>query len=268
MGNIITLTTDYGTRDAFAASIKGVILKINPLAQLYDISNEVAPQDVWEGAFTLKSAYNHFPKGTIHLAVVDPGVGGGRRPIIVVTESYYFVGPDNGIFSLVYQEAERIRVHHITSTHYFQPSPGPTFHGRDVFAPVVSWLSKGIPSGNFGDEIMDYMKLNVPVPKVGPQGIDGHVVHIDRFGNAITNITFKEIRNFLPEGQGTAALAVQVAGKEIRGLKQYYAEAAPSTAGAIFNSSGNLEIFVFKQNARTVLGIKRGDTVRLLLPPA
>lgn len=266
MAGLITLTTDYGVRDSFTASIKGVILKVNPQAQFVDISHEIAPQDIWEAAFTLRSAHSYFPKGTIHLAVVDPGVGGGRRPIIVVTESYYFVGPDNGLFSLVYQDAERIRVHHITSTHYFQPSPGPTFHGRDIFAPVVGWLSKGIPSGNFGDEITDYMKLNVPMPKKTQNGIDGHVVHIDRFGNVITNITFKEVRALLPEGEGTVAVTVTVGTKEIKGLKRFYAEATPGEAGAIINSSGFLELFVYKQNARTALSVKRGDAVRLMLP--
>jgi S-adenosylmethionine hydrolase len=118
MSSIITLTTDYGNRDSFAASMKGVILKINPQTQIVDVSHEIGPQDIWEAAFTLKSAYTAFPKGTVHLAVVDPGVGSGRRPIIVVTDSYYFVGPDNGLFSLIYHEAERIRVHHITSSHY------------------------------------------------------------------------------------------------------------------------------------------------------
>lgn len=266
MAGVITLTTDYGSRDAFAASIKGVLLKVNPQAQIIDVTNEIAPQDIWEAAFTLRSAYNYFPKGTIHLAIVDPGVGGSRRPIIVVTESYYFVGPDNGIFSLIYLEAERLRVHHITSTHYFQPSPGPTFHGRDVFAPVASWLSKGIPSGNFGEEITDYVKLNVPVPKRTQTGIDGHVVHIDRFGNVITNITYKELRGVLAEGEGTVALGIQVAGREIKGMKRFYAEAAPGEPAAIINSSGYLEVFVFKQNARQALGIKRGDVVRLQLP--
>lgn len=266
MAGLITLTTDYGTRDAFAASVKGVVLKINPQAQIVDISNEIAPQDIWEAAFTLRSAYAYFPKGTIHLAVIDPGVGGGRRPIIVVTESYYFVGPDNGLFSLVYQEAERLRVHHITSTHYFQPSPGPTFHGRDIFAPVAAWLSKGIPSGNFGDEITDYIKLNVPVPKKTSAGMDGHVVHIDRFGNVITNITFKDIRTLLPEGEGADSVSVHLAGREISGLKRFYAEATAGEASAIINSSGYLEVFVYKQNARNALSVKRGDIVRLIIP--
>ncbi len=265
MPAIITLTTDYGARDPFTASVKGVILRINPQAQIVDISNEITPQDIWEAAYVLKSAYSHFPKGTVHLAVVDPGVGSGRRPIVVVTESYYFVGPDNGIFSLIYRDAERLRVHHITSTHYFLPSPGPTFHGRDVFAPVAGWLAKGIPSGNFGEEITDFSKLNVPAPKVTSNGIEGHVVHIDRFGNVITDILYQDIQPLLREGADLEAASVLAAGKEIKGLKKYYAEVAPGVPGAIINSSGALEIFMFKQNARTALSIKRGEVVRLTI---
>lgn len=260
---IITLTSDFGSRDYFTASVKGVILKINPTAQLIDISHEIAPQDIWESAYVLKQAYSYFPKGSVHLAVVDPGVGTSRRPIIVVTESYYFVGPDNGLFSLIYQEAERIRVHHITAGHYFLPNPGPTFHGRDIFAPVAAWLAKGIPSGNFGDEITDYAKLNVPLPKVTENNIDGHVVHIDRFGNIITSITYKEIQPLLGEGADPGLASVTLAGKQIKGLKKFYAEAAPGEPGAIINSSGALEIFMYKQNARTTLSVKRGEGVRL-----
>ncbi len=263
MSPLITLTSDFGTKDAFAASMKGVIYKLNPQAQIVDITHEIGPQDIWEAAFTLKTAYSHFPKGTIHLAVVDPGVGSGRRPIIVVTESYYFIGPDNGIFSLIYQEAERLRVHHITASHYFLPSPGPTFHGRDIFAPSAAWLSKGIPSGNFGDVIEDYVKLNVPMPKTTANTIDGHVIHIDRFGNVITNIAFKNIQALVPEGAELGPVSVGVAGKEIRGLKKFYAEAAAGEPSAIINSSGYLEVYLFKQNARTALSLKRGEPVKL-----
>jgi S-adenosylmethionine hydrolase len=268
MSAIITLTTDYGGKDGFVASMKGVILKIDSQATIVDISNEISPQDIWEAAYILKSSYSYFPKGTVHLAVVDPGVGSGRKPIIVVTESYYFVGPDNGVFSLIYQEAERIRVHHITSSHYFLPMPGPTFHGRDIFAPVAGWLSKGIASGNFGEEITDYVKLNIPSSKTTPNGIEGHIVHIDRYGNIITNITFDDIKALYPEGVDLGAASVSFAGKDIKGLNKYYAEAAPGTPGAIINSSGALEIFMFKQNAKTVLSVKRGEVVRLAFTPA
>jgi S-adenosyl-L-methionine hydrolase (adenosine-forming) len=266
MATIVTLTTDFGSKDPFTGSIKGVMLKINPQVQIVDISNEIAPQDVWEAAYTLKTAGSYFPKGTVHLAVVDPGVGSTRRPIIAVTESYYYVGPDNGLFSLVFQEAERLRVHHITSTHYFLPNPGSTFHGRDIFAPVAAWLSKGIPSGNFGEEITDFVKLNVPQPKAAGNTIDGHVIHIDRFGNIITNITFKQLQPLISEGAFLANAVVQIAGKEIKGLKNYYAESAPGVPGAIMNSSGSLEVFLFKQNARAALSVKRGEAVRLSVP--
>lgn len=267
MSTIVTLTSDFGSRDSFAASVKGVILKINPLAQIVDITHEIGPHDIWEAAFTLQSAYKYFPKGTVHLAVVDPGVGSGRRPIIVVTESYYFIGPDNGLFTLIYNEAERIRVHHITSSHYSLASQGATFHGRDIFAPATGWLTKGIPSGNFGDEITDFVKLNVPVPKVTAQGIDGHIVHIDRFGNVITNIIYQDIKALMPDGPDSGQIGIQVAGKEIKGLKKFYAEAAPGEPGAIINSSGHLEIFLFKQNARAALGSKRGELVKLIIQP-
>jgi S-adenosylmethionine hydrolase len=268
MSNLITLTTDYGTRDPFVASMKGIILKTNPQDQMLDVTHEIAPQDIWEAAFTLRNTYAHFPKGTIHLAVVDPGVGSGRRPIIVVTESYYFVGPDNGLFSLVYRDAERLRVHHITAGHYFNTNPGPTFHGRDIFAPVAAWLAKGIPSGNFGDEITDFIKLNVPVPKRTGNTIDGHVVHADRFGNVITNITYKDVLSLIPDGGTMGPVSVAVMGKEIKGLKKFYAEAAQGEPGAIINSLGNVEIFLFRQNARTTLAIKRGEIVHLTVHPA
>jgi len=265
MANYITLLTDYGTRDPFVASMKGIIIKTNPQAQIIDITHEIAPQDIWESAFTLASVYKQFPKGTIHLAVVDPGVGSGRRPIIVITEGYYFVGPDNGLFSLIYQDAERIRVQHITAGHYFIANAGPTFHGRDIFAPVAAWLSKGIPSGNFGEEITNFVKLNVPSTKRTDAGIEGHVVHVDRFGNLITNITYKDVQSLASGEVDTGMAVVTVGGKEIKGLKRFYAEAAPGEPGAIINSNGHLEIFLFRQNARTALAIKRGEAVRCSL---
>lgn len=267
MPAIVTLTTDFGSKDSFTGSMKGVILKINPEAQIIDITNEISPQDIWEAAFSLKTSYSYFPKGTVHLAVVDPGVGSNRRPIMAVTESYYFVGPDNGIFSLIFKDADRLRVHHVTASHYFLSKPGPTFHGRDIFAPVAAWLSKGTPSGNFGEEIEDYVKLNVPVPRISPTGIEGHAIHIDRFGNVITNITHTDVQTIAPEGTDLKQVTISIGGREIRGLRKFYAEAAPGEPGALINSSGYLEVFLFKQNARTGLSLKRGEAVRLALQP-
>ncbi len=267
MAAIVTLTTDFGSKDSFAGSMRGAILKVNPQAQIVDISNEVGPQDIWEAAFTLKTAYTYFPKDTVHVAVVDPGVGTGRRPILVKTESFTFVGPDNGVFSLIYLESERIRVHHITASHYYLPTPSPTFHGRDIFAPVAGWLTKGIPPENFGEEITDFVKLNVPSAKKTPEGIDGNIIHIDRFGNAITSITHADLKTAMPEGSNLGNAAITVMGKEIKGLKKFYAEAAPGELGAVVNSSGYLEIFMFKQNARAALSLKRGEAVRMLIKP-
>jgi hypothetical protein len=264
MPAIITLTSDFGSRDPFTASVKGVILTTNPQARIIDISNEIAPQDIWEAAYVLWSAYRYFPRGTIHLAVVDPGVGSARRPILAVTESCYLVGPDNGLFSLIYRDSERLSVYHITAAHYYLPNPGPTFHGRDVFAPVAGWLAKGIPPANFGEEITDFVKLNIPAPKTSLDGVEGHVVHIDRFGNIITNITHKDIQA-LAAGGDDLAVRVAIAGREIKGLKKFYSEAAPGEPGAIINSSGTLEIFLFRQNARTALSVKRGEGVRVTM---
>ena len=150
---IITLTTDFGLRDSFVASMKGVILGINPDVHLVDISHDIAPHDLEEAAFTVDASYRYFPKGTVHVVVVDPGVGSGRRPILVATDRYSFIGPDNGVFSLVFQQAERLKVHQITAERYFLPNPGPTFHGRDIFAPAAAWLTKGVSPGDFGAEL-------------------------------------------------------------------------------------------------------------------
>ncbi len=267
MAAIVTLTSDFGSKDAFTGSMRGAILKVNPAAQIFDISNDIGPQDIWEAAFTLRNAYSYFPKDTIHLAVVDPGVGSSRRPILVKTENFYFVGPDNGIFSLIYTEAERLRVIHITASHYFLPSISPTFHGRDIFAPVAGWLTKGLPIENFGEEVTDYVKMNIPTAKKSPEGIDGNVIHIDRFGNAITNIKYAEIRELIPNEPDLANTSVTLVGKEIKGLKPFYAAAAPGELAALANSSGYLEIFMFKQNARTALSLKRGEAVKLSIKP-
>jgi S-adenosylmethionine hydrolase len=169
---------------------------------------------------------------------------------------------------MIYRDAERLRVHHITAGHYFVANSGPTFHGRDIFAPVAAWLTKGIPSGNFGDEITDFVKLNVPVVKRTENSIDGHAVHADRFGNIITNITYKDLQSLIPDGGKLGAVSVTFMGNEIKGMKKFYAEAASGEPGAIINSSGNLEIFLYRQNARTVLSIKRGEAVRLTVHPA
>ncbi|MBI5026480.1 MAG: SAM-dependent chlorinase/fluorinase, partial [Nitrospirae bacterium] len=201
----ITLTTDFGLKDPFAGIMKGVILKINPEVRVIDITHNVSPQNIFEASQILAMSYKYFPPTTIHMIIVDPGVGAKRRPILVVTDDYYFIGPDNGVFTPVFDIPTHIlKVIHITAEHYFLPHMSSTFHGRDIFAPVAAWLSKGIESSKFGEEITDYATLQIPkLQKVTKTAIEGEIVYIDNFGNAITNITrenLDELYTELPDG--------------------------------------------------------------------
>src|SRR5215470_17743371 len=187
---IITLTTDFGTNDHFIGTMKGVILSIEPDAQIIDICHSVQAFDVLDGALTISQAYSYFPTGTIHMVIVDPGVGTARRPLVVSTEKHLFVAPDNGVLSLVYDREERLSVRHITADHYFLPSVSNTFHARDVFAPIAAYLAKLVDPERFGDEITDYTRFAAPRPKpVDAQTLKGVVLKVDRFGNLITSIT-------------------------------------------------------------------------------
>jgi S-adenosylmethionine hydrolase len=165
LSHIITLTTDFGLNDHFVGTMKGVILGINPDAEIVDICNSVQSFDILEGALTIAQSYRYFPVDTINMVIVDPGVGSARRPILVTTEKHRFIAPDNGVLSLVYDREERISVRHITSEHYFLQPTSKTFHGRDIFAPIAAWLSKGLDAAKFGDEITDYARFTMPRPK-------------------------------------------------------------------------------------------------------
>ncbi len=189
--NIITLTTDFGTRDYFSGAMKGVILGINPEARIIDISHEVASHDIWGAAYLLGAAYEYFPQYTIHVVVVDPGVGSQRRPVLAVTDKHYFIAPDNGVLSFIYADPGFSKVIHLTADHYFREGQGSTFNARDVFAPAAAWLSKGIEANNFGEEITDYVRFNIPRSRKEGNEVAGEIVYIDKFGNAITNIKLR-----------------------------------------------------------------------------
>jgi S-adenosylmethionine hydrolase len=212
---LITLTTDFGYKDPFVGIMKGIILDINHSAKVIDITHGISPQNISEAAFMLEMSFNSFTHNTIHLVVVDPGVGSARRPILVVTENYYFIGPDNGVFSRIFLLTERLTVLHITATHYFLKQDGSTFQGRDVFAPIAGWLSKGIETSNFGDPITDFKKISVSVPQITAKNtIEGEIIYIDRFGNTITNIHNKKILEM--SGSNTEkTMKVLVKGKEV-----------------------------------------------------
>jgi S-adenosylmethionine hydrolase len=261
---VITLTTDFGYEDAFAGVMKGVILKINPGAEIVDITHGIRPHDIREAAFTIGSSYRFFPDDTIHIVVVDPGVGSQRRPIMVLTEHHYFIGPDNGVFTHIYNAPHDILdVIHITASHYFLSSHSPTFQGRDVFAPIAAYLSRGVGMLKFGEPITDYQKIDLPVPFVTPEGVlQGEVIHIDRFGNAITNITRADMEKI---GNAAAGGELKILFRESEvPLKNFYSDAPAGSLCCLWNSSGYLELFTDRGSASSLYNISPGEPVKIL----
>jgi S-adenosyl-L-methionine hydrolase (adenosine-forming) len=260
----VTLTTDFGTNDHFVGALKGVILEIVPEAQIVDISHAVQPFDVLDGALTISQAYSYFPSSTVHLVVVDPGVGTARRPIIAVSDKYYFVAPDNGVLSLVYAQEERMHVRHISSDHYFLQPVSNTFHARDIFAPVAAYLAKQVDSHKFGDEIQDFTRFAAPKPKV----VDGNrmravILKVDRFGNLITNITPKDAPMLF--GANPAPFKLVVGNREITEIRTIYAEGAAGEVFGIMGSMGFLEIAANRGNAAQITGAGKGNEVSIIL---
>ena len=256
---IITLTTDFGTRDGFVGAMKGVILSVNPEALIVDITHEIEAQDVFSAAFALRNSCRSFPKGTIHLAVVDPGVGSTRRPILLQTENYFFVGPDNGLFSCIKEEGEMVRAIELTESKYFLTPLSDTFHGRDIFAPVAGYISLGIDPNEFGPELHDYRKISLPSPSVSKGVIEGHIIHIDRFGNLITNIDTRNVDAFRT-GEN---VRIDVGSIVLKNIARSYSDVEEDSLLAVVGSSGLLEIAVNRGNAQQKLGLKLGDPIRV-----
>jgi S-adenosylmethionine hydrolase len=257
---VITLTTDYGTSDHLVGVVKGVILRIAPNASIVDINHHVVPFDVLDGALTIAAAYRYFPPRTVHLVIVDPGVGTARRPILVSADQSYFVAPDNGVLSLIYDREAVVSVRHITAEHYFLNPVSNTFHGRDVFAPVAAWVAKAYQTEAMGEEISDYVRFTLPKPKVAGSTRKGLVLRVDAFGNLVTNFTAED----LPQGAGAdSKIKLQVGGKSVEKLTQTFAQGAAGEPVAIVGSSGFVEIAVNKGQAARVLGVNRGAEVIL-----
>ncbi len=259
---IITMITDFG-EGYYVAAMKGVILDICRNACLVDITHDIRSHDVLEGAFTLLCTYPYFPSKSVHIAVVDPGVGSERRGIIVATKDHYFVGPDNGVFSFVYNREPVKKVISIESQVYFRGTVSPTFHGRDAFSPVAAWLALGTPLEKFGEEIEDYSGATVlPVQKVEDDRIEGMVIHVDKFGNIITSISPETAAEQFGYS-GSPKFFVK--GQEITHSYSYYAEAAPGEIFALVGSSGYYEIAAHRSRAADILGVERGEKVQLEL---
>ena len=262
---IITLTTDFGLNDHFVGAMKGVILEIAPEAQIIDISHAVQPFDILDGALTISQAYSYFPSGTVHMVIVDPGVGTARRPVIITGDRHLFVAPDNGVLSLIYAREERISVRHVTAEHYFLQPRSNTFHARDIFSPVAAYLAKGIEPDRFGEEIADYVRFTAPRPKpVDERTLRGVVLKVDRFGNLITNITSQDA----PQLFGATPPAFKIAiGNKVQATRicATYAEGAPGEVFGILGSMGFLEVAANRGSAFQLMGAGKGSEVNVVM---
>ncbi len=260
---IITLLTDFGHVDTYVGVMKGVIASINPNARVIDLCHEVAAQDVDGAAFLLAGSYEYFPPGTIHVAVVDPTVGGDRPAICVRSGGHYFVGPDNGIVSLACYRAGRPKVYLLDNESYSLPRRSRTFHGRDVFAPAAAHLSSGIPIEAMGPRLTSIVRIRMPRASIGRGGvIRGRVVHVDRFGNLITNLGADIIKKAFPRTDA-ARLLITCAGREISGLSETYCDARPGPALALLGSHDLLEIAVRDASASSELEAGKGAKVTI-----
>ena len=261
MPSLLTLTTDFGLQDGYVAAMKGVILGIAPEVALVDLSHEVPPHDVMAGAFLLRQAAFHFPPGTVHLAVVDPGVGTDRRAVALRYRDQLFVGPDNGLFALVLEgDAPQGLVTLDRPEIWRTPSPSHTFHGRDVFAPAAAHLAAGTPLDAVGSPLPELKRLHWAMPIADEQGVQGWVVHVDHFGNCVTNIQ----RSLLEEHRQGRPLKCIARGTILHGLHDTYGHVSEGDPLLLYGSDDSLEIAVRNGNASGLLGIRRGDPVQVI----
>ena len=243
--------------------MKGVILNLAPDAQIIDINHSVQPFDVLDGALTISQAYSHYPSGTVHMVIVDPGVGTARRPILLTGDRHQFIAPDNGVLSLIYDREERLSVRHITAEHYFLQPRSNTFHARDIFSPVAAYLAKGVEPDRFGDEITDYVRFTAPRPKpIDERTLRGVVLKIDRFGNLITNITPEDLPALFEAQPPAFKITVGSKGQATR-MCTNYAEGTPGEVFGILGSMGFLEIAANRGSAFQLLGAGKGSEVNV-----
>lgn len=257
---IITLTTDFGLTDPYVGIMKGVILSVNPEARCVDISHQIKAGAITHAAALLQESYQFFPNGTIHVCVVDPGVGSARRPILIQTNDFFFVGPDNGLFWPIISAHEPARIIHLTKREYFLPHVSRTFHGRDIFSPVAAHLSRNIDPLKMGEIITDPMPLQLPGPQQTGEWLYGQIIRVDNFGNLITNIRRQDLAQFSETGR----IVIKVGELIIEDLQETYADVKTGEVLALIGSSDQLEIAVnqgrangrLKMDSESLIGIK------------
>ncbi len=257
----ITLITDFGLQDEYVGVMKGVMAGINPLANVIDISNTIAAQDTFQAACVLNNSYNYFPKGTIHVVVVDPGVGSDRKIVCLKTENYLFLAPDNGVLSFVIAKEGSESIREVTNGKLFLPKLSNTFHGRDIFAPIAAHLSKGVNHKELGEIVDKTKEINLPKPILSPDGkLTAEIIYVDSFGNLITNVN-KEVVGMMKIE--TERVSITMGRRRINGICSSYSDVGDNEALAIFGSSGYLEISVNLGNAGDILKLKKGDKLIL-----
>jgi S-adenosylmethionine hydrolase len=254
----ITLTTDFGIDDWFVGTMKGVIATISPDVAVVDITHAIAGGDIRAGAFALAVSYKYFPRGTVHVAIVDPGVGSKRRAIAIQTERYFFVGPDNGVLSFALRGEKINRIRTLENKAYFLEPVSQTFHGRDVFAPVAAHLARGVEIARLGPAATNFVRLEWPEPKVRGKSIEGEIIYVDKFGTAITNISIAIVASL-----GGEYFGIFKGRKQICPLASFYQSVSVGHAVAVPGSSGYIEIAVNGGNASASLGFDKGDPVEI-----
>ncbi|HEX5646739.1 MAG TPA: SAM-dependent chlorinase/fluorinase [Nitrospira sp.] len=259
---LITLLTDFGERDHFVASMKGVILSINPAVTIVDLSHQITSHQIEEAGYFLRSCYRYYPDGTIHVAVVDPGVGTARRPLLIATARAMFIGPDNGLFSEVLEQEPGAKMWQIDNKQYRLVTAGSTFDGRDVFAPTAAWLSRGVPPAFMGPAVHDPIRCAASLPIRHDELLIGKVVSIDRFGNLISNITARQVQEFRAS-LGDDIVEIHVGAHIINDVVGSYSQGSEKSPSALINSGGTLEIFLREESAAHRLQVGVGEEVRL-----
>jgi len=254
--DLITLITDFGYQDPFVGIMKGVILGINPKARIIDLSHGVPAQDLLAGALILRHSVPFFPPGTIHVAIVDPGVGTRRRPLLIEAEGGFFIGPDNGVLSLALEGREVEKMIELSNETYHLRPASATFHGRDIFAPVAGYLSLGIPAQELGAPVSGFVRLPWPEVVWRDDTIQGEIIYIDSFGNLISNISAQDLKGLDPQ-----SLTVSLGKLTIQGLAPNYLTGAERGYVALINSWALLEIALFKRSAHIESGIKTGEKI-------